>query len=187
MIQMLKSIRRFIRTILKFFLREDPIQNRADVVIPDECTIFGIENISIGANTKLGINNIIFATEAPLKIGKYVMFSPNVCIFTGNHRTDLVGEYMINVTADMKLPENDQPVIIEDDVWIATGAIILKGVRIGRGSVISAGSVVYKDVPPYTIYFSAENQKPRFTPRQIEEHERLMREKYGDDFYEEIL
>ncbi len=146
--------------------------------IPEEVTIFGKENISIGKNTKIGLNNIFFATKAELIIGNYVMFSPNVSIFTGTHRTDLVGEYMINITEDMKLEQNDQPVIIEDDVWIATGAIILKGVRIGKGSIISAGAVVRKDVKPYTVFYSQEKQVPRFTPEQIAEHERLLNLKY---------
>ena len=42
-------------------------------------------------------------------------------------------------------------VIIEDDVWIGTRAIILPGTRIGKGSIIGAGSVVTKDVPQYSI------------------------------------
>ena len=42
-------------------------------------------------------------------------------------------------------------VLIEDDVWIATRAVVLKGVRIGRGAVVAAGAVVTKDVPPYTL------------------------------------
>ena len=44
------------------------------------------------------------------------------------------------------------PIIIEDDVWISFGATILKGVRIGRGSVIAAGAIVTEDVPPGTLY-----------------------------------
>jgi galactoside O-acetyltransferase len=49
------------------------------------------------------------------------------------------------------LKPSAQPVIIEDDVWIGTRAVILPGVRIGYGSVIAAGSVVTKDVPPMTV------------------------------------
>jgi acetyltransferase-like isoleucine patch superfamily enzyme len=49
------------------------------------------------------------------------------------------------------LKPSARPVIVEDDVWIGTRAVILPGVRIGYGSVIGAGSVVTKDVPPMTV------------------------------------
>jgi acetyltransferase-like isoleucine patch superfamily enzyme len=48
-------------------------------------------------------------------------------------------------------PEDIRPVVIEDGVWIAARAIILKGVTIGRGSVVGAGAVVTADVPPRTV------------------------------------
>ena len=44
------------------------------------------------------------------------------------------------------------PIIIEDDVWISFGVTILKGVRIGAGSIITANSIVTKDVPPHVVY-----------------------------------
>jgi maltose O-acetyltransferase len=51
------------------------------------------------------------------------------------------------------VPENTKsaPVVIEDDVWIGFNAIILKGVRVGRGAVVGAGSVITKDVDPFTV------------------------------------
>lgn len=159
-----------------------PFKYKADdVVIRRNVSLQGRENMTIGQKTYIGENNVIYAGRASLTIGNYVMTGPNVTIITGDHRTDLMGEYMRNITNEMKLESNDQPVVIEDDVWIGAGAIILKGVTIGRGSVISAGAVVRKDVPPYTIFYSHENTRPRFTPRQIEEHERLLREKYPDN------
>ena len=44
-----------------------------------------------------------------------------------------------------------KPIVIEDDVWIGRRVIILPGVTIGRGSVIGAGAVVAKDIPPYSV------------------------------------
>jgi acetyltransferase-like isoleucine patch superfamily enzyme len=58
---------------------------------------------------------------------------------------------MADITEAEKLPENDLDVVIEDDVWIGTRAIILHGVTIGRGAIIGAGAVVTKNVPPYAI------------------------------------
>lgn len=131
-------------------------------------------NISIGNNSCVGARCIFFAAGAELTIGSNVIFAPNVTIVTGDHRIDIVGEYMRNITETMKLPENDQAVVIEDDVWIATGVIILKGITIGEGSVVAAGAVVTKDIPPYTIYINKNFQKPRFTEEEIIEHKRLL-------------
>ena len=92
----------------------------------------------------------------------------------------MLGEYMRNIENDNKLPENDLPVTIEDDVWIGANVIITKGVTIGEGSIIDAGAVVTRNVPPYTIYISKNKQKPRFTKDEIITHKRLLKEKYGE-------
>jgi virginiamycin A acetyltransferase len=64
-------------------------------------------------------------------------------------------------------------IVIEDDVWIGFGAIVMSGVRIGRGSIIASGSIVQNDVPPYSIFAPARGCviRSRFTPEQIERHE----------------
>lgn len=69
--------------------------------------------------------------------------------------------------------------MIESGCWIGTRAIILKGVTIGKGSIIGAGAVVTKDVPPYSVYVGvpALKVKPRFSDEQIAEHEKLLRER----------
>lgn len=83
---------------------------------------------------------------------------------------------MIEVTEEEKLPENDQDVIIEDDVWVGQNAIILKGVRVGEGSIIGAGSVVTKDVPPYTIHVGTHDimEKPRFSQEDLLKHKNVL-------------
>ena len=75
-----------------------------------------------------------------------------------------------------KLPENDAAVVIEDDVWTGANVTILKGVTIGRGSVVAAGAVVTKSCPPYSIIAGvpAKVVKMRFTPAEIEKHERIL-------------
>ena len=74
-----------------------------------------------------------------------------------------------------KRPEDDADVVIKDDVWVGMRAIILKGVTIGEGSIIAAGAVVTKDVPPYNIYLGPDKMRPRFDARQIKEHERMLK------------
>lgn len=78
------------------------------------------------------------------------------------------------------MPENDAPVIIEDDVWTGANITILKGVTIGRGSVVAAGAVVNKSCPPYSIIggVPAKVLKFRFTIDEVLEHEKKL---YPDD------
>jgi acetyltransferase-like isoleucine patch superfamily enzyme len=80
-----------------------------------------------------------------IEIGSGVMMGPRVGLFAENHifdRTDI----------PMRLQGVDRKFIrIEDDVWLGTNSVILAGVTVGRGAVVSAGSVVTKDVPQYAI------------------------------------
>jgi acetyltransferase-like isoleucine patch superfamily enzyme len=134
--------------------------------------VYTYESIHVGDNVDLGYRPILIATRSTIRIGSNVMFGPEVTIRGGNHRFDLPGIPMISVTNDMKLTEHDRGVVIEDDVWIGTRAIILHGVTIGRGSVIGAGSVVTKSVPEFTIVAGAPARviRDRFTPEQLAEH-----------------
>lgn len=104
------------------------------------------------------------------------MFGPGVTIITGDHRTDVVGKYMIEIKDTEKMPENDMDVVIEDDVWLGANSVILKGVTIGRGSVIASGAVATKSVPPYSIVggVPAKVLKARFTEQEIEQHEAIL-------------
>ena len=139
------------------------------------------ENIYVGDNVLLNDGTEIISSKAKVYIGNGVLFGPNVTIRGGNHRIDVVGKYICDVSSKEKLPENDQDVYIEDDVWIGTGAIILKGVRVGTGSIIGGGSVVTRDVPPYTVHVGSPAQKefPRFKTEEDKlKHIELIKENY---------
>lgn len=143
---------------------------------PMSSDIKGLEKLSVGDGTSIPKGSTIYCTEAPLTIGRKVIFGPRPTIITGDHRIDIVGKYIIDVTVDEKLPENDVPVVIEDDVWCGANVTILKGVTIGRGSVLAAGAVVTQSFPPYSIIggVPAKMIKKRFTEEQIREHEKLL-------------
>ena len=140
---------------------------------PMSSDIKGIENLSVGDGTSIPKGSTFYCTDAPLTIGKKVIFGPNPTIITGDHRIDIIGKYIIDVTVDEKLPENDAPVVIEDGVWCGANVTILKGVTIGHGSVIAAGAVVTQSFPPYSIIggVPAKLLKMRFTEEEILEHE----------------
>lgn len=134
----------------------------------------GLCNMSVGDNTSIPKGSIFYCTEAPLTIGNNVIFGPRPTIITGDHRINVIGKYIMD--SNEKLPENDAPVIIEDDVWTGANVTILKGVTIGRGSVIAAGAVVTKSCPPYSVIggVSAKVLRYRFTIDEVIEHERLL-------------
>lgn len=142
------------------------------VRVQRKCRFEGIENISIGNYVSLGDGTRMETTRAKIVIGDYVMFGPDVTIVTGNHRIDLIGIPMYFVSDEMKKEENDADVIIGSDVWIGARSIILKGVNIGEGAVIAAGSVVSHDVEPYSIVggVPAKELRKRFTKEEIVAH-----------------
>ena len=107
--------------------------------------------IHAGDDVNLGMRPTMAATRSTIRIGNKVMFGPEVSIHGGNHRTDLSGRFMFDVTEAEKRPEDDLGVVIGDDVWVGARAVILHGVTIGRGAIVAAGAVVTRSVPPYAI------------------------------------
>lgn len=161
--------------MLAFNMKQLMLKCGNDVYIrPSYSNIKGLNNLSIGNSVSIPKNSTIFCTEAPLTIGDKVIFGPNPTIITGDHRIDVIGKYIID--SHDKLIENDAPVIIEDDVWTGANITILKGVTIGRGSVIAAGAVVNKSCPPYSIIggVPAKVLKYRFSIEEVLKHERLL-------------
>lgn len=144
--------------------------------------IFTYHNISVGNDVYIGPKAIFLAAEAPIYIGNKVLFGPGVSIITGNHPIDLRGKYIYDILE--KLPGEDMPVTISDDVWVGAGATILKGVTIGRGAVIAAGAVVNTNIPPYAIAggIPARVIKYRGNKPDLEKHEITLYGKIVTDF-----
>lgn len=121
-------------------------------------SVFVTENgkIEIGDYFYLGEGSLIGA-EKSILIGKCVIISNNVHIYdNNNHPTSPKKRELMSLSGF----SNDNwkwhhsvsaPVIIEDNVWIGQFSTILKGVTIGKGSIIATKAVVTKDVPPYSI------------------------------------
>lgn len=146
---------------------------------PMSSDIKGLWNLSIGDGTSIPKGSTFYCTDAPLTIGRKVVFGPHPTIITGDHRADIIGKYIIDVTRQEKLPENDLPVVIEDDVWVGANVTILKGVTIGRGSIVAAGAVVTKSFPPYSVIggVPARLLKRRFSDEEIARHEQKLKNK----------
>ena len=122
-----------------------------NVDIPKDISIQGNHNLFIGEDVSFGEKMVIMCTKARISIGSHVMFGPGVFMISGNHRIDIPDRYIKSITDEEKLPENDQPIVLEGDNWIGARAVLLKGITVGMGAVVAAGAVVTRDVPPYSI------------------------------------
>lgn len=95
--------------------------------------------VSIGAYSSIGEGAWVYAKDT-ITIGCNVCVGNDAKLLTGTH--DIASKHFDFVS---------KPIVIEDNAWIATGAIILPGVTIGEGAVVAAGSVVTKDVAPWIV------------------------------------
>ena len=102
----------------------------------------GVGDVIIGNQTKIGLSNTIIG---PVTIGNDIRLAQNITLSGLNHNYQ-----------DIKTPIHKQgvstaPIIIEDECWIGANVVVLPGVTIGKHSVIAAGSIVTKDIPPYSV------------------------------------
>lgn len=120
--------------------------NEGGEIFTDNCQFYSgvrleVENggiIRIGKGTYLNRNTVVVARKL-VEIGRNCRIAWDVVIMDSDLHA-IHGRTLV-----------DKPVIIEDNVWIGCRSIVLKGVRVGTGAIIAAGSVVTKDVPPNTI------------------------------------
>lgn len=99
--------------------------------------------VSIGNNSGIGVNCELYGE---IQIGDNVMMGPNCVFYTTNHEfsnTEIPIIYQGSTT--------EKKIIIEDDVWIGSRCIFLPGVKICKGTVVGAGSVVTKSYPAYSV------------------------------------
>ncbi|PMO59268.1 hypothetical protein BCT07_09665 [Vibrio breoganii] len=104
----------------------------------------GHGSISIGNNSAIGAFNY-FDGNGGIEVGNDVRFGPHCAVYSANHTFADIDHTIASQPLDYA------KVIIEDDVWVGSHSVILAGVRIGTGTVISAGSIVTKDVEPYCV------------------------------------
>ena len=130
-----------------------------DVALHRNLQLFACGGISIGAQTTIN-RGATLDGRGTLTIGNAVSVSEDVKILTASHDLD---------TPDFKLML--KPVIIKDWVWIGANAIVLPGVTLHEGAVIGAGSVVTRDVAPYTVvagnpakFIRCRKAIPNYTP-----------------------
>lgn len=108
-----------------------------------------------------------------VEIGNFVLISDNVNFVGYDHDYDKPGIPIILAGR----PINEPKTIVEDDVWIGHGVTIIRGIKVGEGSIIGANSVVTKDVEPYSIVagIPAKEIRKRFTPEEQIKHSNFLK------------
>jgi acetyltransferase-like isoleucine patch superfamily enzyme len=115
-----------------------------DVILLKNCHIRGPQGISIDDHTFINFN-VLLDGHGELTIGKNVLIGQNSTILSSQHNIS---------NRDISIPLQgiiSNRVIIEDDSWIGCNVIILPGIKISKGSIIGAGSIVTKDTASYSI------------------------------------
>ncbi|MCL4389946.1 MAG: acyltransferase [Patescibacteria group bacterium] len=127
----------------RFFYTSAGMRIGRGSVIHTYARFYQPKGISVGEDTIIG-DHVFLDGRSPLKIGSHVDIASSVMIYNSEHNSEAV---------DFSDPENvvEEPVSIGDYVFIGPRAIILPGVKIGRGAIVAAGAVVTKDVPDFAI------------------------------------
>jgi acetyltransferase-like isoleucine patch superfamily enzyme len=118
---------------------------------------FPLEVVTVGRATygMLNIQSVCPKENEKLFIGNYVSIASDSMFMLGvNHQTQTFTTYPLHTRLIAPSPldsVNKGPIIIEDEVWIGSSAIILSGVTIGKGAIIATGAIVTRNVPPYAI------------------------------------
>lgn len=133
-------------------------------------TIFNVDSVQVGNRSYGDLNILQFDQNATLKIGSNVSVAPCVhFLLGGEHDYSRISTWPYqSLIYKQKSNWTSYETVVEDDVWIGYGSTILTGVKIGKGSVIGAKSVVAKDIPPFSVYVGNKVIKKRFSPVVVE-------------------
>lgn len=181
-------MRKFIKKIVYYFL--NTVEKRDGVTlsgfsrglqnvtfegknaVPDGCNFSG--DIKIGYATTLGYRNLL---GGRISIGKYCQLGVDVALHATNHPISYMTTYINQnlFQGELKQLKEENSIKIGHDVWIGHGVIVVGSVTIGNGAIIAAGSVVTKDVAPYSIVAGvpAKEIRKRFSETIIQEIETL--------------
>lgn len=150
--------------------------------------LFPAHCVSVGKYSYGPLEVHTWGTEGErLQIGKYVSIASGVkFLLGGNHCIDTFSTYpfKVKVMGEKREAWTKGAIIIEDDVWIGTDAMILSGVIVGQGAVVAARSVVTRNVPPYAIVAGnpAKVVKYRFNKELVEKMMGINFEKVDETF-----
>ncbi len=144
-VHMVASSRRSTAASLALPTRLRTLSPASSLHIGDECELTGVS---------------ITVRSTSIHLGKRVLLAPNVIIVD----SDFHSPFPAHMRSHSPGYDRDAPVVIEDDVWIGMNTLILKGVHIGAGALVAAGSVVTRDIPAGALAAGAPARIIKNTP-----------------------
>lgn len=167
------------------------VGNSVQIIPP--LNIVNHKNIYLYDNTKIE-NATISAVLGKFVLKKGSAAAEGLSVHTGNHMM-VIGKFYRSVTNEDKIKSGkvyDRDIVVEEDVWIGCNVTLLSGTHLGRGSVVAAGAVVSKSMPPYCVVggVPAKPIKFKWTIDEILQHESILyseNERYTREELEKVF
>ena len=178
---------------IKWIVASTPLRSQfgycaKNAIIRYPIKIYNPKGLFVYENTSLAHDILIInSSKEKVIVKRNSVIAARTTFVTNNHISIVSIPLFLLHTNDIS-----EDIIVEEDCWIGTGAIILAGAHLGRGSIVGAGSIVTKDIPPYAVVAGnpAKIIAVKFSIPQIIEHEKALyseKERFSIDYLQKIF
>lgn len=162
-----RPLRDLVRlSVFKYYWRKNNRYN-----LTKAGNIFPIDKVRVGEKTYGTLNIMSYNNnEEKLEIGSYCSIAGEVkFLLSGEHDYRCFTNYPFQIlNHNIGSSISKGKIVVQDDVWIGFGAIILSGVTLGKGCVVGAGSIVAKSIAPYAVFYGGQVIKYRFSKSVVD-------------------
>ena len=173
----LKGTYRLLRFVGAFYKTRKFPNAHPSAVVPVSTNVYNVDNLILGERVSIGPDSEIMNPRAKFIMKKWSFTARELLVVDGNHMS-IVGIPLIDVRDEDKdrldiNNEFNKDIIVDEDVWIGARVTLCAGCHINRGSIVAAGAVVTKELPPYSVCggVPARFLKFKWTIEEILEHE----------------
>lgn len=182
-----------LRMAIKWIVASTPLRSQfgycaKNAIIRYPIKIYNPNGLFVYENTSLAHDILIInSSKEKVIVKRNSVIAARTTFVTNNHISIVSIPLFLLHTNDIS-----EDIIVEEDCWIGTGAIILAGAHLGRGSIVGAGSIVTKDIPPYAVVAGnpAKIIAVKFSIPQIIEHEKALyseKERFSIDYLQKLF
>ena len=182
-----------LRKAIRWIIASTPLRSQfgycaENAVIHYPIRIYNPKGLYLYENTSLAHDILVINTsKEKVIIKRNSVVAAKTTFVTNNHVSTVSVPIFLLHTNDIS-----KDIIVEEECWIGTGAIILAGSRLGRGCIVGAGCIVNKDVPPYAVVVGCPARiiAVKFSIAQIIEHEKALyseKERFSSDYLQKLF